>query len=60
MKAIPTEIREMFEDTFGRAIPLDAADSWSFYSATRILRCSLRDVFGNGEDFEWELTLKSR
>lgn len=57
---VPEELLEMFETQFERSFPLpvhqDGIDyDWKFYAATGLLRCSLRDVFGNEEDYEWEL-----
>lgn len=62
-KIFPDELLEMFEVKFERRFPLpiheDGIDyDWKFYAATGILRCSLRDVQGNVEDFEWELIQK--
>lgn len=54
MKTIPSQLLEMFQDTFGHTFPFAQADGWSFYSETGILKCSLRDA-GDVEDFEWVL-----
>lgn len=64
-KTFPDELLEMFETRFERVFPLpineDGIDyDWKFYAATGILRCSLRDVQGNEEDYEWELIPKTR
>lgn len=63
MSAIPVELLEMFETEFERSFPLPIEDQgseyyWKFYASTGVLWCSLRDVNGNWEDFEWELTQK--
>lgn len=63
-KIFPVELLEMFETKFERVFPLpvhqDGVDyDWKFYAATGILRCSLRDVEGNEEDYEWELIQKT-
>jgi hypothetical protein len=60
----PSELLEMFETTFERSFPLpvheDGIDyDWKFYASTGILKCSLRDVWGNEEDYEWELIHKT-
>lgn len=61
-KSFPDELLDMFEEQFEREFPIaiehDGFDyDWSFRVAERIgiLKCSLRDVWGNEEDFEWEL-----
>lgn len=55
MKSIPSQLLEMFQDTFGHNFPFTEADQWSFYTETGILKCSLRDVSGSAEDYEWVL-----
>lgn len=69
---IPAELLELFETQTESEYPFDGAsrgpagtdyDSyWSFRvsQGVGILKVSLRDVQGNEEDFEWELTLKTR
>jgi len=69
---LPEELLDIFETQIQCEYPFDGAsrgpagtdyDSyWSFRvsEGVGILKVSLRDVFGNEEDFEWELTLKSR
>lgn len=72
-KNFPVELLELFEMQSEVGFPFDdfqpywSADGepydtkWKFTvsEGVGILKCSLRDVQGNEEDFEWELTLKS-
>ncbi len=73
-KNFPLELLELFETQSEVGFPFDdfqpyysydgeAYDTkWKFTVAegVGILKCSLRDVRGNEEDFEWELFLKNR
>lgn len=68
---LPEELIRLFEEQTENEFPFDGPtygpsgtdyDShWAFYvrQGVGILKCSLRDVFGNEEDFEWELRLKT-
>ncbi len=65
-KHFPVELLEMFEAEFNHSFPLpidqDGVEyDWKFRVAqgVGILMCSLRDVQGNKEDFEWELNQKT-
>lgn len=68
-EVFPEELLDLFEDAFDREFPLpwygpegtDYDSYWTFHVArgVGILKCSLRDVHGNEEDFEWELTRRS-
>lgn len=66
----PEELIEMFVDEFDHQWPLggvpgpdntDYDSYWSVYvsKGVGILKCSLRDVYGNEADFEWELRQKT-
>lgn len=70
-EVFPAELVELFNDLFEDYWPLGPtyglADTeydtfWSFAvsEGVGILQVSLRDCYGNAEDFEWELNLKSR
>lgn len=64
----PEELMELFETQVENEFPFDGPaygpqgtdydTHWAFYvrKGIGILKCSLRDCFGNEEDFEWELT----
>lgn len=68
-EVLPEELLELFQDVFDHEFPFpaigpdgtDYESKWTFHVAkgVGILRCSLRDVFDNGEDFEWECRPKS-
>src|SRR6188474_363613 len=68
-EVLPEEILEMFQDAFDYEFPwpadgptgTDYEAYWTFNVAkgVGILKCSLRDVWGNEEDFEWELIRKT-
>lgn len=73
-KSFPTELLELFETQTQYGFPFEdyyqayqGTDGghydtkWKFYVAegVGILKCSLRDAYGNEEDFEWELNLKT-
>lgn len=72
-KIFPTELLELFETQSEVGFPFEdnfqpywTSDGeqydtkWKFTVAqgVGILRCNLRDVQGNVEDFEWELNLR--
>ena len=73
MSVLPVELLDMFESQCEREFPFggyltftdqylnDYESEWKFYvqEGIGILKCSLRDEYGNAEDFEWELTLKT-
>lgn len=68
----PVELLELFETQVESEFPFDGFNPyvssdgdgydthWKFnvQEGVGILKCSLRDVWGNEEDFEWELTLR--
>lgn len=72
MSNLPVELLELFEIQTEGEFPFDGSNpyvsedgedydtNWKFYvhEGVGILKCSLRDVQGNEEDFEWELILK--
>lgn len=72
MNNLPVELLELFEVQVEGEYPfagysgyegndgLEYETSWRFnvHEGVGILKCSLRDVQGNEEDFEWELILK--
>jgi len=68
-EVFPEEVLDLFQDAFDHDFPwpangpsgTDYASYWTFHVAkgVAILKCSLRDVFGNEEDFEWELIRKT-
>lgn len=72
MNILPVELLELFETQTETGFPFDAYSPyvseeqecfdtlWKFRvrEGVGILKCSLRDVFGNEEDFEWELNLR--
>lgn len=69
----PQELLELFQEQTENEFPFDGpnpftsyeghdySQDWKFYvrEGVGILKCSLRDVEGNEEDFEWELNLKN-
>lgn len=66
-KSFPIELLELFETQFEREFPIAIEHEgfdydWNFHVAegVGILRCNLRDVEGNEEDFEWELHPRNR
>ena len=72
MNTFPVELLELFETQvegefpFDHQTPYTSAEGYDYSTNWRfnvlegvgILKCSLRDVQGNEEDFEWELILK--
>lgn len=68
-EVFPEEVLDLFQDAFDHDFPWPATGPegtgyesyWTFHVAkgVGILKCSLRDVFGNEEDFEWELIRKT-
>lgn len=72
MSNLPVELLELFETQTDSEFPFDGPNpyissdgqgfttDWKFTVAegVGILKCSLRDVQGNEEDYEWELTLR--
>jgi hypothetical protein len=68
-EVLPEEILDLFQDTFDYEFPwpadgpegTDYEAYWKFNvtQGVGILKCSLRDVWGNEEDFEWELIRKT-
>lgn len=68
-EVFPEEVLDLFQDAFDHDFPwpatgpegTDYESYWTFHVArgVGILKCSLRDVFGNEEDFEWELIRKT-
>jgi hypothetical protein len=72
MYTLPVELLELFETQVEGEFPFDREilftsdagydydSNWKFnvQKGVGILKCSLRDVQGNEEDFEWVLTLK--
>lgn len=66
-EVFPEELLELFETQVEHSFPFneiaygpedtDYDSYWSFRvsKGVGILTCSLRDCFGNAEDFEWEL-----
>lgn len=70
-EVFPEELMELFETQVENEFPFDGPaygpqgtdydTNWAFYvrKGIGILKCSLRDCFGNEEDFEWELILKA-
>lgn len=71
-EVFPAELLELFKDATENNFPFEGAmfgpddtdyDAyWSMHVAkgVGILKCSLRDVYGNEADFEWDVTPKSR
>lgn len=68
-EVFPEELLELFQDVFDHEFPMPSIGPdntsyesfWTFHVAkgVGILKCSLRDVFGNEEDFEWELNRRT-
>jgi len=68
-EVIPSELLDIFEEAFDHSFPWPASGPegtdyesfWTYHVAKgiSILKCSLRDCYGNEEDFEWELTLRT-
>jgi hypothetical protein len=70
-EVFPEELMELFSDVTENNFPFDGPTfgpentdydaHWEFRvrRGIGILKCSLRDVFGNEEDFEWELIRKT-
>lgn len=68
-EVFPEELLDLFQEAFDHDFPwpsdgpegTDYESYWTFHVArgVGILKCSLRDVYGNEEDFEWELTRRS-